>query len=115
MYIATQSTVVLVTGYHPRRSLIGIGWTAATAMVMFGLAAAKARTGRALNDPVLQTEGRVTFVDGVLAAAVLFGLVLNAALDAWWADPLAGFVIAIYGLREARAIFTGSHGAPVSG
>jgi len=104
VFIAAQSTVVLVTGYHPRRSLIGIGWTAVTAMVMFGLAAAKARTGRALNNLVLQTEGRV-----------LFGLVLNAALDAWWADPLAGFVIAIYGLREARAIFTGSHGAPVSG
>jgi hypothetical protein len=31
---------------------------------MFALAAAKARTGAALGNPVLQTEGRVTLVDG---------------------------------------------------
>jgi divalent metal cation (Fe/Co/Zn/Cd) transporter len=109
IYIAAQSTVVLVTGYHPRHSLVGIGWTAVTAGVMFALAAGKAKTGRALNNPVLQTEGRVTFVDGLLAAAVLVGLALNASLGAWWADPLAGFVIVLYGLKEAQAIFAGSH------
>ena len=109
IYIAAQSTVVLVTGYHPRHSLVGIGWTAVTAGVMFALAAGKAKTGRALNNPVLQTEGRVTFVDGLLATAVLVGLALNAGFGAWWADPLAGFVIVFYGLKEAQAIFAGSH------
>jgi len=105
--IAVQSSVVLLTGHHPRRSLLGIGWTAVTATMMFVLAAGKAKTGRALDNPVLQTEGRVTFVDGVLATAVLVGLVLNAALDAWWADPLAGLVIVVYALRQARAILSG--------
>jgi divalent metal cation (Fe/Co/Zn/Cd) transporter len=109
IYIAAQSTVVLVTGYHPRHSLVGIGWTAVTAGVMFALAAGKAKTGRALNNPVLQTEGRVTFVDGLLATAVLVGLALNAGFGDWWADPLAGFVIVFYGLKEAQAIFAGSH------
>jgi divalent metal cation (Fe/Co/Zn/Cd) transporter len=109
IYIAAQSTVVLVTGYHPRHSLVGIGWTAVTAGVMFALAAGKAKTGRALNNPVLQTEGRVTFVDGLLATAVLVGLALNAGFGDWWADPLAGFVIVFYGLNEAQAIFAGLH------
>jgi len=54
----------------------------------------------------LRTEGRVTFVDGLLASAVLVGLVLNAGLGAWWADPAAGFVIVFYGLQEARAVFS---------
>jgi hypothetical protein len=36
---------------------------------------------------VLRTEGRVTLIDGILATAVLLGLVLNAALGWWWADP----------------------------
>ena len=67
----------------------------------------KARTGAALGNPVLQTEGRVTFVDGLLATAVLVGLAFNALVGAWWADPLAGFVIVFYGLREAYAIFFG--------
>jgi divalent metal cation (Fe/Co/Zn/Cd) transporter len=47
---------------------------------MFALAAGKTRTGRALDNPLLRTEGRVTMTDGVLAVAVLAGLVLNAAL-----------------------------------
>ena len=51
-----------------------------TAAVMFALAAGKARTGRALGNPVLRTEGRVTMIDGILATAVLPGLVLNATL-----------------------------------
>jgi divalent metal cation (Fe/Co/Zn/Cd) transporter len=57
--------------------------------LMLALAAGKNRTGRALKNPVLQTEGRVTLIDAYLAAAVLLGLVLNSAAGWWWADPLA--------------------------
>lgn len=106
VYLLVQCTWVLVTGYHPRHSPLGIGWTAITAAVMFALAAGKARTGAALDNPVLTTEGRVTLIDGLLAAAVLLGLVLNAACGFWWADPLAGYVIVYYGIKEARAALT---------
>jgi divalent metal cation (Fe/Co/Zn/Cd) transporter len=57
-----------------------------------------------LGNPVLATEGRVTFIE-LLASAVLVGLVVNAVAGWWWADPLAGFVIVLYGAREAYAIF----------
>jgi aerobic-type carbon monoxide dehydrogenase small subunit (CoxS/CutS family) len=49
---------------------------------------------------------RVTTVDGLLAVAVLLGLSLNAAAGWWWADPLAGYVLVGYAVREAREIFT---------
>jgi hypothetical protein len=104
-YLAVQSTVVLAAGYRPGPSVLGIAWTAVTAAAMFALAAGKARTGRALGNPVLSTEGRVTLVDGILASAVLAGLALNAGAGLWWADPLAALVIVYYALREARAIF----------
>jgi divalent metal cation (Fe/Co/Zn/Cd) transporter len=55
---------------------------------MFTLAAGKARTGKELGNPVLVTEGQVTLIDGILATAVLAGLVLDAAAGWWWADPL---------------------------
>ncbi|MEU3521400.1 hypothetical protein ABZ770_40190 [Streptomyces sp. NPDC006654] len=45
---------------------------------MFALARGKAHTGAALDNPVLTTEGRVTLIDGLLAAAVLLGLLLNS-------------------------------------
>lgn len=106
VYLLVQSTVVLASGYHPRHSVPGIVWTAVTAVAMFALAAGKARTGRALGNPVLRTEGRVTMIDGILAAAVLVGLVLNAALGWWWADPAAGYVLVFYAAREVREIFS---------
>ena len=108
VYLVLQSTVVLATGHHPRHSVPGIIWTALTATVMFILAAGKARTGRALNNPVLRTEGRVTMIDGILAGVVLLGLALNAALGWWWADPAAGYVLVFYAAREVRAIFSHS-------
>jgi divalent metal cation (Fe/Co/Zn/Cd) transporter len=104
VYLVVQSTLVLVTGFHPGRSPLGIAWTAITAGVMFALAAGKARTGAALGNPVLRTEGRVTLVDGVLATAVLAGLVLNATLGWWWADPAAGYVLVGYAAREVRTV-----------
>jgi divalent metal cation (Fe/Co/Zn/Cd) transporter len=104
-YLLVQSTVVLASGYHPRHSVLGIIWTSVTMAVMFALAARKARTGRALGNPVLRTEGRVTMIDAILAGAVLLGLALNAVLGWWWADPAAGYVLVFYAAREVREIF----------
>ncbi|HTA10208.1 MAG TPA: cation transporter [Streptosporangiaceae bacterium] len=107
LYLLIQSTLVLAAGYHPRHSSLGIAWTAVTAVAMFGLAAGKARTGKALDNPVLRTEGRVTATDGILAVAVLVGLLLNATIGWWWADPAAGYVLVFYAGREVREIFSG--------
>jgi divalent metal cation (Fe/Co/Zn/Cd) transporter len=105
LYLLLQSTLVLAAGYHPRHSPLGIAWTAVTAVAMFALAAGKTRTGRELGNAVLRTEGRVTTIDGILAAAVLLGLVLNEAAGWWWADPAAGYVLVYYAAREVREIF----------
>ena len=56
---------------------------------------------------MLRTEDRVTLVDGILATAVLLGLVLNAALGWWWADPAAGYVLVFYAAREVQELFSG--------
>ena len=92
----------MVIGFRPHHSPLGIVWTGVTAGVMFGLALGKAGTGKALNNPVLQAEGRITMIDGILATAVLVGLLLNALAGWWWADPLAGYVLLYYAMREAR-------------
>jgi len=102
-YVAAQASYLLVVGDRPHRSYLGIAWTALTLLVMLALAYGKARTGKALDNAVLRTEGRVTLVDAYLAGAVLVGLSLNAAFGDWWADPAAGFVIVAYGIVEGRA------------
>ena len=94
--------------YETHRVLEGItlNWNVAG---IVALAAGKARTGKTLGSPVLITEGRVTLVNGILAIAVLAGLVLNAAAGWWWADSLAALFIVVYALREAREIFLVNH------
>jgi divalent metal cation (Fe/Co/Zn/Cd) transporter len=99
-YVAAQSLYVLLAASRPHHSLVGITWLALTAAAMFALASGKRRTGRALGNRVLQTEARVTVIDGLLATAVLVGLVLNVTAGLWWADPAAAFVIVYYGARE---------------
>ena len=103
VYLAVQSTVVIFLGFHAHPSTLGIIWTGATAVVMFLLAAGKARVGGALQNRVLQTEGKVTLVDGLLATAVVLGLALNASLGWWWADPLAAYVLLIYAAKEGSS------------
>jgi divalent metal cation (Fe/Co/Zn/Cd) transporter len=109
VYLSIQTIVVLATGYHPQHSPIGIVWTAFTAAVMFALAAGKRLIGRALDNPVLITEGRVTLIDGLLACGVLLGLTLNATVGWWWADPAAGVVIVYYAATEVAAIRHDQH------
>jgi len=100
IYLTGQAVVTVAADVRPDSSLLGIAWLSATVIAMFSLATAKSRTGRALDHIVLQTEAKVTMIDGVLAASILLGLALNAALGWWWADIAGGVVVIVYGLRE---------------
>lgn len=106
VYLAVQSTLALAIRFRPHHSTVGSAWTAVIAAVMFFLAPDKAKTGAALGNLVLMAEGRITLIDGILAIAVLIGLVLHALLGWWWADPVAGCALVFYAAREARASLT---------
>jgi len=91
-----------VTGRRAGESVVGVAYLAVTAVVMFGLAAAKRRTARSLDSAPLRSEASMTFLDGILSSATLTGLTANAALGWWWADPLAALVVALAAFNEAR-------------
>ncbi len=103
VYILGQEAFTVIAGIRPTTSVGGIVWLAATLIAMLLLAQGKRITGRQLNNTVLATEAHVTLIDAYLAAAVLVGLILNAVVGWWWADPLAGLVIVYYGLKEGWA------------
>jgi divalent metal cation (Fe/Co/Zn/Cd) transporter len=103
-YVLVTSLHDLIAGPKAQPSALGIGWVAATVVAMLLLARAKQRVGVQLENPVLVAESRVTMIDAALAAAVLLGLVANAAFGWKWADPAAGLVIVYYALREAASL-----------
>lgn len=105
LYLLVQGVVVLADNYHAGHNNVGLVWTALTAVVMVYLSRTKTVTGRALGNPVLISEGRVTMIDAVLAASVFLGVLLNATLHWWWADPVAGFVLVFYATKECWSIY----------
>ena len=106
VYVAVQSARTLLAGSHPGTSVLGMAWVTATVAAMLLLAAGKHRTGTRLGNVVLTTEARVTPIDAYLAASVLLGLTLAAAVGWWWADPLAALVIVGYAVKESRESFS---------
>jgi divalent metal cation (Fe/Co/Zn/Cd) transporter len=71
------------------------------------LAWLKRLTGRALNSSTLIADSAETFLCSWLSAVLLIGLLLNATVGWWWADPLAALVIAFLALREGIEAWPG--------
>lgn len=89
------------------QSTAGIVLAVLSLAVMPTLAVAKRRTGADLGSPTLRADAQETFLCAWLSAALLAGLVLNAALGWWWADSLAALAIAGLAVREGREAWEG--------
>jgi divalent metal cation (Fe/Co/Zn/Cd) transporter len=88
-YILIESGRQLLGGARPDESLIGIALLAVSLVVMPVLARAKLRTAQVLGSRALRADAHETIVCAWLSLTALVGLVLNAALGWWWADPVA--------------------------
>lgn len=93
-YVAGDSVLSLVRREAPEQSLVGIGLAIASLIAMPVLARAKRKVASALGSSALQADSRQTDICAYLSAILLLGLLLNAALGWWWADPAAGLVMA---------------------
>jgi divalent metal cation (Fe/Co/Zn/Cd) transporter len=106
-YIAFDAARALIGTHEPDPSAVGIALSVVTLLTMPALARAKTRVARELHSSATASEARQTVLCAYLSAALLAGLVANAALGWWWADPVAGLVIAAVAGREARAAWRG--------
>jgi divalent metal cation (Fe/Co/Zn/Cd) transporter len=106
LYVVAAS-VHAFTGAHPGTSSAGIGLALVTTPTMPLLARAKRRVGRQLGSRATESEGRQNMICAYLSIALLAGLGVNALLGWWWADPLAGLVIAAVAVREGREAWRG--------
>jgi divalent metal cation (Fe/Co/Zn/Cd) transporter len=99
-YILVEATRSLITGDHPEPSWVGVGLAAFTAPTMPLLARAKRRVGHQLNSSATVSEAEQNQICAYLSIALLVGLLANALLGWWWADPAAALVIAAVAAKE---------------
>ena len=93
VYIGYDSHVSLIRHQPPERSLPGIIIAALSLVVMPLLARAKRRVANGIGSAAMHADSRQTEFCAYLSAILLIGLLLNAVLGWWWADPVAGLVM----------------------
>lgn len=99
-YVLVDAVHALITREAPERSLLGLGITTFSVVVMPFLARAKRRIAVALGSRALSADAMQTDLCAYLSAITLAGLALNAALGWWWADPVAALVMVPIIARE---------------
>jgi divalent metal cation (Fe/Co/Zn/Cd) transporter len=106
-YVLIESARTLLEGGHAEITVIGMALTASSVVLMPLLGKAKQRLAQRLDSTATAGEGTQNVLCGVQAAAVLTGLGANAAVGAWWLDPLIGLFIAFVAVKEGREAWRG--------
>jgi divalent metal cation (Fe/Co/Zn/Cd) transporter len=107
LYVGVQAVRSLVAGHEPDASWVGITLAVVTLATMPPLAIAKGRLGDRLGSSATKSEGRQNMLCAYLSAALLVGLLANAVLGWWWADPATALVIAGVAFKEGRGAWAG--------
>lgn len=92
-YVAWEAGGTLWRREVPEGSPVGIVLAVVSLIVMPILARAKRKVATELGSAALEADSRQTDLCAVLSAILLGGLLLNALLGWWWADPVAALAM----------------------
>ncbi|GAA3675015.1 MULTISPECIES: cation diffusion facilitator family transporter [Dermacoccaceae] len=107
IYVSLDAARTLLGSTEPDPSSIGVILGAVSLAVMPFLSWAQRRTGRALASGSVVADSKQTLLCTYLSAVLLAGLLVNAWWGWWWADPIAGLVIAAVAVREGLQAWRG--------
>lgn len=93
-YIVYDSAGALIRREPPDASILGIALAVLSLIVMPLLARQKRRVAVELKSRAMAADALQTTICTCLSVILLAGLVLNAVLGWWWADPLAALGMA---------------------
>ncbi|HEX6504698.1 MAG TPA: cation transporter [Terriglobales bacterium] len=99
-YILYEAASAWFLREAPQRTRAGIVLAIVSVIVMPMLARAKRRVARDLGSGALQADSRQSDFCAYLSGILLIGLLLNAALRWWWADPAAALAMVPLIARE---------------
>jgi divalent metal cation (Fe/Co/Zn/Cd) transporter len=93
LYLVYDSATTLISRTPPERSIPGIILAAVSVVVMPLLTREKRKVARGINSGAMAADAKQTEFCTYLSAILLGGLLLNATLGWWWADPVAALVM----------------------
>ena len=106
-YVTASSLLALLARVEVGHSPMGIAITALSVVIMPFFSLLERRAGRELGSATAVADSKQTLICTYLSAAVLIGLVLNSLFGWWWADAVAGLVIAVFAVREGIEAWRG--------
>ena len=106
-YVGVESVRALIGGDHPDTTVVGILLALGSVVFMPMLGTAKQRIADELGSAATKGEGRQNMLCAYLAGALLFGLLGNALVGAWWLDPAVGLLIPAVAVKEGREAWRG--------
>jgi divalent metal cation (Fe/Co/Zn/Cd) transporter len=92
-YVGYESISDLAGRKTPEHSIPGIILACVSLVVMPLLSRAKKKVGNDLGSAAMHADAKQTDFCVYLSAILLLGLVLNAALGWWWADPVSALIM----------------------
>ena len=92
-YVSYDSVKSLIWREEPHESIPGIILAIASLIIMPLLVRAKRKVARSINSRALMADSKQTELCTYLSAILLAGLLLNAFLGWWWADPVSALVM----------------------
>ena len=93
LYVGVESVSDLISRKEPEHSIPGIVLACVSLIVMPLLSRAKKKVGKELGSAAMHADAKQTDFCAYLSAILLVGLILNAALGWWWADPVAALIM----------------------
>lgn len=93
IYVTYDAVSSLIRREVPEESVVGIVLASVSLVVMPLLVRAKRKVARGINSGALMADSKQTELCTYLSAILLGGLLLNALLGWWWADPVAALVM----------------------
>lgn len=106
-YVTVDAIRALLGDGRAEHSVVGIVLAALSLVIMPALSHAQRRAGRELGSRSAVADSKQTLLCTYLSAVLLAGLVLNSLFGWFWADPIAGLVIAGVALKEGRDAWRG--------
>lgn len=100
IYIVLDSARTLLRREAPKHSPVGIALAILSLIVMPLLARQKRKAAAWLNSGALHADSWQSSLCAWLSAILLAGLLLNALLGWWWADPVAALLMVPLIARE---------------